>query len=74
MKGKIAKATFRLALGAATAAAPFVGGAAAQEVLPTPPAPFKGQVGLSVKDSKSDFPQTAAGAQGGAQCRPDHPR
>ncbi len=31
--------------------------AAAQEVLPAPPALFKGQIGLSVKDSKSDFPQ-----------------
>jgi len=32
-------------------AAPF-----AQEVLPTPPPAFKGSIGLSVKDSKSDFP------------------
>src|SRR5262245_55543532 len=31
--------------------------AQAQEVLPTPPKPFKGQMGLSVKDSKTDFPQ-----------------
>lgn len=31
--------------------------AEAQEVLPAPPAPFKGQIGLSAKDSKSDFPQ-----------------
>jgi arylsulfatase A-like enzyme len=29
----------------------------AQEVLPVPPAPFKGQIGLSAKDSKSDFPK-----------------
>lgn len=28
----------------------------AQEVLPVPPAPFKGQIGLSAQDSKSDFP------------------
>jgi arylsulfatase A-like enzyme len=28
-----------------------------QEVLPTPPAPFKGQIGLSAKDSKPDFPK-----------------
>lgn len=33
------------------------GGAAAQEVLPVAPAPFKGQIGLSAKDSQSDFPQ-----------------
>ena len=32
-------------------------GAPAQEVLPVPPPPFKGQIGLSVKDSRSDFPQ-----------------
>ena len=32
--------------------------AGAQEVLPVPPAPFKGQIGLSGKDSKSDFPQS----------------
>ena len=31
--------------------------AEAQEVLPAPPAPFEGQIGLSAKDSKSDFPQ-----------------
>jgi arylsulfatase len=31
--------------------------AQAQEVLPAPPAPFKGEIGLSAKDSKSDFPQ-----------------
>jgi arylsulfatase len=35
----------------------FSGGAFAQEVLPAPPAPFKGQIGLSAKDSKSDFPE-----------------
>ncbi len=27
------------------------------KLLPAPPALFKGQIGLSVKDSKSDFPQ-----------------
>src|SRR5262249_61673405 len=31
--------------------------AIAQEVLPPPPAPFTGQIGLSYKDSKPDFPQ-----------------
>ena len=34
----------------------FGGGASAQDVLPAPPAPYKGQIGLSAKDSKSDFP------------------
>jgi arylsulfatase A-like enzyme len=66
MKRKVAKA-FSLALGAAcaaSAAAPFSGDAAAQEVLPIPPAPFKGQIGLSVKDSKSDFPKPAEAPKG----------
>jgi len=31
--------------------------AVAQEVLPPPPAPFKGSIGLSYNDSKPDFPQ-----------------
>jgi arylsulfatase A-like enzyme len=41
------------------------GNTSAQEVLPIPPTPFKGQIGLSAKDSKSDFPkpvQTPKGA------------
>jgi hypothetical protein len=29
----------------------------AHEVLPNPPAPFKGQIDLSYKDSKPDFPK-----------------
>ena len=67
MKSKVAQRTFSLALGAACATAgavPFVGGAAAQEVLPIPPAPFKGQIGLSAKDSKSDFPQPVQAPKG----------
>ena len=35
----------------------------AQEVLPTPQKPFKGQMGLSVKDSKSDFPRPVQAPQ-----------
>jgi arylsulfatase len=42
----------------------FSGVTSAQEVLPTPPAPFRGQVGLSVKDSKSDFPQPVQAPKG----------
>ena len=38
--------------------------AAAQEVLPAPPAPFKGQIGLCVKDSKSDFPKSIKALKG----------
>jgi arylsulfatase len=36
----------------------------AQEVLPAPPEPFKGQIGLSVKDSKSDFPKPVVAPKG----------
>ncbi|MFI5396833.1 MAG: arylsulfatase [Candidatus Binatia bacterium] len=36
----------------------------AQEVLPVPPAPFKGQIGLSAKDSKSDFLQPVQATKG----------
>jgi arylsulfatase A-like enzyme len=42
----------------------FSAGAFAQEVLPTPPAPFKGQIGLSAKDSQSDFPQPIKAPKG----------
>jgi arylsulfatase A-like enzyme len=40
------------------------GAASAQEVLPAPQAPFKGQIGLSAQDSKPDFPQPVHAAQG----------
>jgi arylsulfatase len=46
------------------AGALFSGGASAQEVLPAPPAPFKGQIGLSAKDSKPDFPQPVEAPKG----------
>jgi arylsulfatase len=36
----------------------------AQEVLPVPSAPFKGQIGLSAKDSKPDFPQPVHAPRG----------
>ena len=42
----------------------LVGSALAQEVLPTPPAPFKGQIGLSAKDSKPDFPKPVEAPKG----------
>jgi hypothetical protein len=60
MKRKGIQATFSLALGAActaSAAAPFKGSATAQEVLPMLPAPFMGQIGLSVKNLRPDFPK-----------------
>jgi arylsulfatase A-like enzyme len=46
------------------AGAIFSGGAPAQEVLPVPPTPFTGQIGLSAKDSKSDFPQPVEAPKG----------
>ena len=52
-------AAIALALGAALGSP-----AGAQEVLPVPPAPFKGQIGLSAKDSKSDFPQPVQAPKG----------
>jgi arylsulfatase A-like enzyme len=42
----------------------FSGGVSAQEVIPNPPPPFRGQIGLSVKDSKSDFPQPVQAPKG----------
>jgi arylsulfatase A-like enzyme len=63
MKRNITKA-FGLVLSAATAAVPFSGIAAAQEVLPLPPAPFKGKIGLSAKDSKTDFPKPVQAPKG----------
>lgn len=41
--------------------------ASAEEVLPTPAASFQGQAGLSLADSKSDFPPLAH-APRGAPC------
>lgn len=46
------------------AGAVFSGSASAQDVLPMPPAPFKGQIGLSVKDSKPDFPRPVQAPKG----------
>jgi len=45
------------AIGAMLLAGALAKGAAAQDAVPVPPAPFKGQIGLSAKDSKPDFPQ-----------------
>jgi arylsulfatase A-like enzyme len=42
----------------------FGGVASAQEVLPAPPAPFEGQIGLSAKDSKPDFPKPVHAPKG----------
>ena len=38
--------------------------AVAQEVLPAPPAPFKGKIARSVKDSRPDFPQPVHAPKG----------
>jgi hypothetical protein len=52
MEGKVLRASFRLALGAAcaaTGAVSFSGCVATQEVLPKPEAPFKGHIGRTYK-------------------------
>lgn len=63
---RIRSAVIWAVLGSVLAAGiPFTSRASAQEVLPAAPAPFKGQIGLSAKDSKPDFPkpvQAPAGA------------
>jgi hypothetical protein len=51
------------------AGAVFSGVAAAQEVLPVSPAPFKGQIGLSARDSKPDFSEAGRSPKGCAQYR-----
>ncbi|MBP7868202.1 MAG: arylsulfatase [Acidobacteria bacterium] len=57
VRGKRRKAVWA-AVGSLVTGGGLLGGAApAQEVLPAPPAPFKGEIGLSVKDSTPDFPQ-----------------
>jgi len=62
---KLSKASTWAVVGSVLAAGTiFGGGASAQEVLPAPPAPFKGQIGLSTKDSKSDFPQPVQAPKG----------
>jgi len=59
------RATAWAAAGSVLAAGTIFGGnISAQEVLPTPPAPFKGQIGLSAKDSKSDFPKPVQAPKG----------
>ncbi|MEN6317487.1 MAG: arylsulfatase [Syntrophaceae bacterium] len=52
------------AIGSVLAGGGLLSGASAQEVLPNPPPPFKGQIGLSVKDSKSDFPKLVQAPKG----------
>jgi arylsulfatase A-like enzyme len=42
----------------------FSAASSAQEVLPVSPAPFKGGIGLSAKDSKPDFPKPVHAPQG----------
>ena len=50
-------ATALATIGAMLFAGGLAKGAAAQDVLPVPPAPFKGQIGLSAQDSTPDFPR-----------------
>ena len=58
------KAGICAAVGSVLAGGALVSGASAQEVLPVPPPTFKGQIGLSVKDSKTDFPQPVHAPKG----------
>jgi len=58
------KAGICAAIGSVIAGGGLLSGASSQEVLPVPPTPFKGQIGLSVKDSKSDFPQPVHAPKG----------
>ncbi len=59
MKHKIAFAAFNIAVGATVASS-----AVGQDVLPAPSPPFKGQIGLSASDSKSDFPKQIQAPKG----------
>ena len=64
MRPSTVKLTFSLVLGAACAATAGAQTALNRAVLPIPAAPFKGQIGLSVRDSKSDFPQPVQAPKG----------
>jgi arylsulfatase A-like enzyme len=62
---KISKASTLAAIGTVLAAGALpCGSSSGQEVLPAPPAPFKGQIGLSAKDSVPDFPKQVKAPQG----------
>ena len=63
-RASLRRAAALTATGSALAGTLLGGSAAAQEVLPAPPAPFKGQIGLSTKDSTPDFPQQVHAPQG----------
>jgi len=60
MKTQVAVAVRLVAFGIVLASAP----ARAQQVLPLPPPPFKGEIGLSAKDSRPDFPQPVQAPKG----------
>jgi len=64
-RGTTLRSAGALAAGSVLAAGTlFSAVASAQEVLPAPPAPFKGQIGLSAKDSTSDFPKPMEAPKG----------
>jgi len=57
-KAKLQRAgAWAIAVSVLAAGSLLCGSTHAQEVLPTPAASFKGQIGLSAKDSKPDFPK-----------------
>ncbi|WP_455371081.1 arylsulfatase [Petrachloros mirabilis] len=60
------RSLFVLVMGCIVQVSIFLSGniVSAQEVLPPPPPVFKGQIGLSAKDSRPDFPQPIHAPQG----------
>ena len=64
IQNNIGKASTWAAAGSILAAGLLPCGAAAQEVLPAPPHEFKGQIGLSAKDSTPDFPKEIQAPKG----------
>jgi arylsulfatase A-like enzyme len=61
---KLGNAGTLAAIGTVLATGALPGSTSAQEVLPVPPAPFKGQIGLSAKDSVPDFPRQVKAPKG----------
>src|SRR5450755_106642 len=58
------RATSKWIIGLTLFSQAFVSKLPAQEVLPQPPAPFKGKIGRTVKDSTPDFPKGVEAPKG----------
>jgi arylsulfatase A-like enzyme len=61
---KMPRATSKWIIGLTLFSQAFVSKLPAQEVLPQPPAPFKGKIGRTVKDSTPDFPKGVEAPKG----------